>query len=255
MGPFWNIWGLSWKVFVSFSDLPLHYSGIWVIFSLKILPITNQACSRYFCQRKTSIGSFRESLKPDFYHQSWKATISSWSCDCVSASSYAYYVDDAPTVAWTSSGSLSSAATWRARACGSSKCPPPARLNQENHVETWASTFLSSMSSSSSVFVGCMPHRKPTYYRRDDDRSTVTLTTRETRWCLFCRLSPWLKASFAKFFKGIWVSRLWSCLVLRRTAALVTDSPKCDVFFTRWFLWFCFEESANWWVLCCSIAG
>ena len=92
---------------------------------------------------------------------------------------------------------------------------------------------------SSSVFVACMLHR-------DDDRSTVTLTTRETRWCLFGRL---------KFFKGIWVSRLWSCLGLRRSAALVTDSPTCDVFFTRWVLCFCFEEIENWWVLCCSIAG
>ena len=100
---------------------------------------------------------------------------------------------------------------------------------------------------SSSVFVACMPHR-------DDDRSTVTLTTRETRWCLLVQLSPWLKA-IAKFFKGIWVSRLWSCLGLRRSAALVTDSPTCDFFFTRWVLCFCFEENETWWVLCCSVAG
>ena len=134
MGPFWNIWGLSWKVFVSFSDLPHCIIPVYEFFFFsKVLPITNQACSRYFCRRKTSVGGFRESLKPVFYHQSWnrKATakISSWSCDCVSARSYAYYADDAPTVAWTLSGSLSSAAAaWRARACGSSKCPPPTKI-------------------------------------------------------------------------------------------------------------------------------
>ena len=77
MEPFRNIWGLLWKVFVSFSDLPHCIIPVYELFSLsKVLPITNQACSRYFCQRKTSIGSFRESLKPVFYHQSWnwKAT-------------------------------------------------------------------------------------------------------------------------------------------------------------------------------------
>ena len=140
IGPFWNIWGLS-ETYGAFRErssflFPTCHIALFrymSFFFLKVLPITNQACSRYFCRRKTSVGSFRESLKPVFYHQSWnrKATakISSWSCDCVSARSYAYYADDAPTVAWTLSSSLSSAAAaWRARACGSSKCPPPAKI-------------------------------------------------------------------------------------------------------------------------------
>ena len=119
------------------------------------------------------------------------------------------------------------------------------RLNQENQRNV---SFNSSWTSSSSVFVAC--------------RIVMTI---DRRWLwprvrgrhggvFFCRLSPWLKA-IAKFFKGIWVSRLWSCLGLRRSAALVTDSPTSDVFFTRWVLCFCFEEIEKWWVFCCSIAG
>ena len=77
---------------------------------------------------------------------------------CICALWLAGYADDAPTVAWTLSGSLSSAAAARrARACGSSKCPPPAKiepgLGQENHVETLSFNFFL---SSSSMCVCCM---------------------------------------------------------------------------------------------------
>ena len=64
------------------------------------------------------------------------------------------------------------AAAWRARACGSSKCPP--RRKDWTRPTTSKLELQLFLSSSSSVFVACMPHR-------DDDRSTVTLTTRETQ--------------------------------------------------------------------------
>ena len=64
-----------------------------------------------------------------------------------------------------------------------------APLKQENHVETWASTFLDHRSS---VFVACMPHR-------DDDRSTVTLTTRETRWCLLVQVKSLVESNCEVF--------------------------------------------------------
>ena len=252
MGPFWNIWGLSWKVFVSFSDLPHCIIPVFEFFFLsKVLPITNQACSRYFCQRKTSIGSFRESLKPVFYHQSWKATHQKFQVDLATAFlSVRRPAHTTPTTPrlWPGPSLSSAAAAWRARACGSSKCPPrPAKIEPgEPHRNlsfkfnfSWVQVQVSSLHACGIV------------------------TTIDRRWLwprgrhggvFFCRFSPWLKA-IAKFFKGIWVSRLWSCLGLRRSAALVTDSRTCDVFFTRWVLCVCFEEIENWWVLCCSIVG
>ena len=103
MGPFWNIWGLSWKVFVSFSDLPHciipvyefffflksfanHKSGLFPIF----LPKKN-VCWKFQGEPETCF--LPSKLEPESH--------SSWSCerDCVSARSYAYYADDAPTVA------------------------------------------------------------------------------------------------------------------------------------------------------------
>ena len=239
--------GLSWKVFVSFSDLP-HC----------IIPVYEFFFSQKFCLsqiRPVPDISAEEKRLLEVSGRAWNlfSTIKAgtgkpplkFQVDLATAflPDRAYHADDAPTVAWTLSGSLSSAAAaWSARACGSSKCPRAARSRR-----TTSKLELQLFLMSSSVFVACMPHR-------DDDRSTVTLTTRETRWCLLVHLSPWLKA-IAKFFKGIWVSRLWSCLGLRRSAALVTDSPTCDFFFTRWVLCFCFEENENWWVLCCSVAG
>ena len=122
----------------------------------------------------------------------------------------------------------------------------PQRLNQDNHIELVLRLFKSWVQVQVPSLHAC---------------HIVTTIDRRSLWprgrhggVFFCRLSPWLKA-IAKLFKGIWVSRLWSCLGLRRSAALVTDSPTCDVFFTRWVLCFCFEEIENWWVLCCSIAG
>ena len=261
MGNIWasfsNIWG-SFKTYRSFLKHmgpfvkglcflfrldTLHYSGIMFFFSLKSFANHKSGLFPIFLQNKNVCWKFLGEPKTRFIPsnlESHPLKISSWSCHCVSAS--LYYADDAPTVCGLDLSSLSStAAAWRARACGSSKCPPPAKIEPgERDVETELELQLSS------VFVACR-----------------IVTTIDRRWLwprgrhggvFFWRLSPWLKA-IAKFFKGIWVSRLWSCLGLRRSAALVTDSPTCDDFFTRWVLCFCFEEIETWWVLCCSIAG
>ena len=198
IGPFWNIWGLSWKVFVSFSDLPHCIIPVWVFFFSKVLPITNQACSRYFCRRKTSVGSFRESLKPVFYHQSWnrKATakISSWSCDCVSARSRAYYTDDAR--APTSDCGLDLVWFFELRR-GRLKSARMRKFKMSAARKDWSRRTTSKLElqlflMSSSVFVACMPHR-------DDDRSTVTLTTRETRWCLLVQVKSLVESNCEVF--------------------------------------------------------
>ena len=68
MGPFVN--DLCFLVRLA----TLHSSGIIIFFSLKSSANHKSGLFSIFCKGKTSIGSFRESLKPAFYHRSWKVT-------------------------------------------------------------------------------------------------------------------------------------------------------------------------------------
>ena len=232
VGPFWNIWDLSetygaflhvWKVFVSFSDLPHCIIPCELFFFLsKVLPITNQAVPDISAKEKTAIGSFRESLKPVFYHQSWKATSKNFKLIlrlrfrlplvCMHTSTTPQLWPGPCLVLWAPPRPLEERAHAEVH-----NVRRPQRLNQAGEPR-WNLSFNFSWVQLQ-VQVSSL-------------HACRIVTTIDRRWLwprgrhgdvFFCRLSPWLKA-IAKFFKGIWVSRLWSCLGLRRSAALVTDT-------------------------------
>ena len=135
MGPFWNIWGLSWKVFVSFSDLPHCIIPVYEFFFFsqklrlsQIRPVPDISAKENrlleVSGRAWNLFSTIKGGKPPA--KNFKLILRLRFCQLVCIIRRRRR---APTVAWTLSGSLSSAAAaWRARACGSSKCPPPAKI-------------------------------------------------------------------------------------------------------------------------------
>ena len=197
MGPFWNIWGLSWKVFVSFSDLP-HC----------IIPVYEFFFSQKFCQsqiRPVPDISAEEKRLLEVSGRAWNLFSSikagnlrpplKFQVGLATRLRFCQIVcvlrrrrpDCGLDLVWffeLRRGRLKSARMRKFKMSAAGK-----DCSRRTTSKLELQLFLS---SSSSVFVVCMLHR-------DDDWSTVTLTTRETRWCLFLQVKSLVESNCEVF--------------------------------------------------------